>query len=133
MTNIMLEGPRPDEVILQITIRTMVPIGLRAAASIQKNNKHCHALIGAALRCENEGTRESVEAAGKTVSAVPAAYADDAFVYASAAAYATEACAAAAAGDAIRAVALVAEAFCDATQRRKVLTAFGEAVARNGY
>lgn len=45
--------------IAEETIRQIVPIALRAAASIQKDAAHAMALEIAALRCEQEGTSEA--------------------------------------------------------------------------
>lgn len=64
------------------TIRQIVPIALRAAAS--RNPKHAERLEAAALRCEQEGTQKAAEAA---LGATRAAYAA-AFAAADAAAYA---------------------------------------------
>ena len=45
--------------VVAMTIRKAVPVGLRAAASI--NPKHAEALEAAAVRCEQKGTREACE------------------------------------------------------------------------
>ena len=84
------------------SIRKIVPIALRAAAS--RNPKHAEALEAAAIRCELEGTgeaakwaREVAEKARKDAAAAAAAAAD-----AAAAAAADADAAAAAAADAAR-------------------------------
>jgi hypothetical protein len=46
--------------VVQVVIRNVVPRALRAAASIHTNIKQSQNLINAALRCEEEGTGESV-------------------------------------------------------------------------
>lgn len=76
-----------------LAIKIMAPIALRAAASIQKNEKHKHALNDAANRCEKEGTRQSALEA-KTIAYAAATTADssaeaDAATIAYAAAYAS--------------------------------------------
>jgi hypothetical protein len=49
--------------VVELAIRTSVPLALRAAASIHKNPEHVQALRDAANRCEAEGSRASAEAA----------------------------------------------------------------------
>jgi len=49
--------------VAEYTIRTMVPIALRAAASLQKEAKHRRALTDAATRCEAEVTSAAATAA----------------------------------------------------------------------
>jgi hypothetical protein len=50
--------------VAELSIRKSVPVALRAAASIQKDEHHKNALLDAALLCEKEGTKEAAEAAG---------------------------------------------------------------------
>lgn len=57
--------------VLEMTIRRMLPLALRAAAA--RNPKHAEALEGAALRCEQEGTREAARHA-KSVASNACAY-----------------------------------------------------------
>lgn len=45
--------------VAEMAIRKMVPIGLRAAASIQKDAQHRQSLLDAARRCEGEDTRDA--------------------------------------------------------------------------
>jgi hypothetical protein len=78
--------------VAELAIRKMVPIALRAAASIQKDATHRQKLLDAANRCEAEGTRAAASAAEAAAYAAYVAY--DA---ASAAAYAAYAAARAAA------------------------------------
>jgi hypothetical protein len=54
--------------VVEMTIRRAMPVGLRAAASL--NPKHAGALEAAAVRCEREGTREAAEAAAYAAAAV---------------------------------------------------------------
>ena len=82
--------------VVDVTIRRAVPVGLRAAA--RANPAHAVALEACAVRCEQEGTRESCDEArrvARAAAAYVAAYAADAAAYA--AAYADAAAAAAAA------------------------------------
>ena len=72
--------------IVDMTIRRMVPIGLRAAAS--RVPAHARALETVAVRCEHEGTREACAAAAAAADAA-AAYA--AYAAAAAAADAADA------------------------------------------
>jgi len=99
----------------ELTIRQIVPIAVRAAA--KRNPKHGEALLAAALRCEQEGTRESCIAARDVArnarDAAAAAYAASADAAAAAAAYAADA-AAAAAAYAAAAYAASADAAADA-------------------
>jgi hypothetical protein len=63
--------------VVDMTIRKAVPVGLRAAARV--NPKYAPALEAAAVRCEQEGTREACKAAQKAAAAAAtAAAADDA-------------------------------------------------------
>jgi hypothetical protein len=81
----------------EMTIRKMVPIALRAAASIQKDATHRQKLLNAANRCEVEGTRAAVYAAAvytaagldvlRAVGADAADYVDAAYHAASAASH----------------------------------------------
>jgi len=73
------------------TIKKIVPLALRCAANKQKEKKHKVALEAAAVRCEEEGTREAAAAA------YAAAYAAYATTAAAAAAYAAAYAASAAA------------------------------------
>ena len=64
--------------VAEYTIRTMVPIALRAAASLQKEAKHRRALTDAATRCEAEVTSAAATAAVTAATdATDAAYAVD--------------------------------------------------------
>ena len=73
-------------------IRQIVPIGLRAAASVQKKQEHKDALEEAAKRCEDEGTKDAAaDAANAANAAAAASYAAS---YAANAAYAADAAAA---------------------------------------
>ena len=56
--------------VVDMTIRRAVPVGLRAAAG--RNPKHAKALEAAAVRCEQDGTREACEHA-RTVARAYAA------------------------------------------------------------
>src|SRR5216684_308216 len=65
-----------------LAIKTSVPIGLRAAASIHKDPNHVQALRDAANRCETEGSRQSAldarevaRSARRDADAASAAYA----------------------------------------------------------
>jgi hypothetical protein len=72
--------------VAEMTIRKAVPIVLRAAA--KRNAKHADALEAAAVRCEQEGTRQAAKhAADAAIAADAAAYA--VYVAADAAAAAT--------------------------------------------
>jgi len=84
-----------DYVIEQV-IRRILPLSLRRAAEKHKDKTHAERLIEAALRCENEGTRESARNAAAAASAAYAAYAASAAAYAASDAYAAYAAAAAA-------------------------------------
>jgi hypothetical protein len=75
--------------VAELSIRKMVPVGLRAAASIQKDERHKAALFEAANRCEMEGTREVALDARAIARDASAAYA----AAASAAAAAKKECA----------------------------------------
>lgn len=83
--------------VVEMTIRKAVPIGLRAAAQV--NSTHAASLEAAAVRCEQEGTREAVKngncvarpAADAAYAASAAGYAADAAGYAASAAYAADA------------------------------------------
>ena len=68
--------------VAELTIRKMVPLALRAAASIQKNADHRQKLLDAANRCEVEGTEAAADAANAAAAAAYAA------AYAAYAAYA---------------------------------------------
>lgn len=118
--------------VARLAITTCVPNALRAAASIQKNEKYKAALCDAANRCEKEGTREAAIGA-KNASSAAAAYAaaaDAAAAYAaSAAAYAAAAAAAYAASSAAAdADADAAYAAAYAAARDKQLSDFAEGV-----
>jgi hypothetical protein len=89
------------KIVAEETIRQIVPIALRAAASL--NPKKADVLEAAAIRCEKEGTREAARNARSAADAAADAYA---YAYAAAAAaadayaYAYAYAAAAAAADA---------------------------------
>jgi hypothetical protein len=97
------------KIVAEETIRQIVPIALRAAAS--RNPKHAEALEAAAVRCEKEGTRDAARNARSAAAA--AAYAA-AYAYAAAAAYAYAAAAAHAAAAAYADAAAAAAAYADA-------------------
>jgi hypothetical protein len=59
--------------VAELAIRKMVPIALRAAASIQKDATHRQKLLDAANRCEAEGTRAAASAAYAAARAAEAA------------------------------------------------------------
>lgn len=120
--------------VTKLAISKSVPIALRAAASIQKIEKHKAALCEAANRCEKETTREAARAAQKAADAAVAAVA--AF-----AAYADVAVAAAAVADVADVAAYAyAYAYADADAdadadartkaRDKVLSDFAEDVVQ---
>jgi hypothetical protein len=88
--------------VAELAIRKSVPIALRAAASVQTEEKHKLALEAAAVRCETEGTQADAARA--------AAYAADAAADAADAAAAAAAAAARAAAYAARAAAAAAYA-----------------------
>src|SRR6185503_4958835 len=75
----------------RLTIKTIVPIALRAAAKLQKEQTRKNALEDAAVSCEKDPSIEKVKAAKKIAAdAADAAYAAaDAADAAAAAAYAT--------------------------------------------
>lgn len=52
-------------VLVEQTIRQIVPLALRAAASVKGNSPHKEKLEAAALRCEQEGTIDAVIEAKK--------------------------------------------------------------------
>jgi len=129
--------------VAEMTIRTIVPIALRAAAS--RNPTHAEALEGAAVRCEQDGTvksaRNAQRVARDAAAAADAADAADAAAYvaadaayaaayaAYAAAYAAYAAYAAAdAADAADAAAAAADAAY--ASRVKILNTFAEAVVQ---
>jgi hypothetical protein len=103
-----------------LAIRSCVPAALRAAAKIQKAEKHRAALLNAADRCERDGGVENARKAGKIADA---AYADAAHAAAEAAAAAHAAYAAHAAAEA--AAIASAEAAADAAEA----AAYAEAAA----
>jgi hypothetical protein len=124
--------------VAKLAIQVSVPRALRAAASIQKDQKHVDALMEAAKRCEQDGSREAARNA-KSAAAAAAAY--DAAAAAAAAAdaaaddaYAADAAAAAAADAAAAAADADADAADDAKPaglaRRKVVEASIAAFAR---
>ena len=104
------------KIVAEQTIRQIVPIALRAAA--KRVPKHAKRLEAAAVRCEQEGTREAAQAARNTANAAYAAAAAAAAADATAAAYAAAyaAAAAAAAADAAAAAAAAADAAADAAR-----------------
>jgi len=61
------------DAVVEGTVRVIVPIALRAAASTKGNEKHAEALAAAAKRCEDEGTREAAVFAEETAHAAAAA------------------------------------------------------------
>jgi hypothetical protein len=104
--------------VVDMTIRRAVPIGLRAAA--RRNPNHAQPLEAAAVRCEQEGSREACLHARKI------AYADAADAYAYAAAAYADADAAAAAAYAAYAAAAAATAAAAARTRNRVLAEYAE-------
>ncbi len=123
-----------------LAIKTSVPIGLRAAASIHKDPKHVQALRDAANRCETEGSRQSVldarevaRSARRDADAASAAYAAAATGAAAYAAAAYAAAAADAADASAAAAAYAADAAADASAaaaRDKSLADFAEGVVQ---
>jgi hypothetical protein len=75
--------------VVEMTIRKAVPVGLRAAA--KKNPAFADRLEAAAVRCEQEGTREASRHAREIASAASAAAADAANAAAAADAAAADA------------------------------------------
>ena len=128
-------GPWVQRVV-EGTIRQIVPIALRAAASAHPDEQHRAALEAAAVRCEREGTGGATAAAARAADAADAAYAyaadadasSAANAAANAAAYAANATAAYAARAAARAAnataraaARAADGFVPALARDNVL------------
>ena len=105
-------------------IRQILPVTLRATALRFKDKIHAGAIVEAALRCENEGTREAAENARKACRAAYAAYAAAAAYAADAAAYAADA----AAADAADAAAYAADA---AAYAADAAAAYARAKARD--
>jgi hypothetical protein len=68
--------------VVEMTIRKAVPVGLRAAASVKP--KHAKALEAAAVRCEQEGTREAAREGERVARAAASASAASAYAYADA-------------------------------------------------
>jgi hypothetical protein len=122
--------------IAELAIRKMVPLALRAAASIQKDATHRQKLLDAANRCEVEGSKAAAYAAyAYAYAAAYAAYAAaNAAAYAAAnaaanaAAYAAYAAANAAAYAAANAAAYAAANA--ANKRDEILSDFAEAVVQ---
>ncbi len=56
------------------TIRVIVPMALRAAAAVHRDEKHKSALEAAAAKCADEGTESSAESAESAWSAAAAAW-----------------------------------------------------------
>jgi hypothetical protein len=123
--------------VVEMTIRRIVPMALRAAA--QRVPTHADALEAAAVRCEREGTHDAARqarsaayaaaaaaAASAADAAAAAAYAAYAAAYAAAAAAASAADAAAAAAYAVDAAADAAYAAADARTRDRVLADYAE-------
>ena len=114
-------------ILSELTIRRIVPMALRSAASVKGNESHRETMEDAAARCEMEGTRESALAARKSADAAAAAayaYADaDA---AAAAAYAADYAYAAAYAAAYADAAAYAAAYADADAKDKYLTICAE-------
>ena len=120
--------------VVDVTIRKVVPLGLRATAT--RNPKHAEALEAAAVRCEQEGTREAAQNGERVARAVADAYdaayayeAAEAVVAAYAAAYAADAAAdvaVAAYYAAAYAAEAAAEAADDAEAQDRVLSQFAE-------
>ena len=120
------------QIVVEQTIRQILPIALRAAAS--RNPKHSERLEAAAVRCEKDGNQAAAKAAQNAASeARRAADASaDAYAYASADADAAAdaAAAAAAAAYAAAAAAAAAGAATDASTRDRVLADFAERVVQ---
>jgi hypothetical protein len=141
--------------VVDMTIRKIVPRAMRVAAKMQRTDRHRGAMEAAALKCEQEGTRESALEARKVGRAAAAAaadayaadayaadayaadaYAADAYAYAAAAAAAAAADAAAAAADAYAyaaAAAAAADAYADAAAAAAdaAADAYADAAARD--
>ena len=112
--------------LVDYAIRKSVPMALRAAASVQKDEKHEAALCEVANRCEKEGTRQAALDA-KRIAAAAAYAAAAAAAYAAYAADADAAAAAAAAADAAAAGA----AYAARKQKRdEALTDYAEDVVQ---
>jgi hypothetical protein len=111
--------------VVDVTIRRAVPVGLRAAA--KANPKFAERLEACAVRCEQEGTRESCQEAHLLARAAAAAAAD-AVAYAAAVDAAVAAAYAAAVDAADAAVAAAdAVAYADAARTRdRVLAQYAE-------
>jgi hypothetical protein len=131
--------------VVEMTIRRMVPIALRAAA--KRVPKHADDLEAAAVRCEQEGTLEAARQARTAADAANAAAANAAAADADAAAYAAYAAdayaayaaydaaydaanAAAAAAAAADAAAYAADAANAARTRDRVLADYSEHVVQ---
>lgn len=63
--------------VVEMTIRVIVPIALRATASKQTDKHHQERLEQCAVRCEIDGTKEAADAADDANTAAKAAYADE--------------------------------------------------------
>ncbi len=108
------------------TIKLLIPVAIEAAASVQKDKTHADAMMVAAQRCREDGTRDAALNAKDVCRKAAAAYAyaaADAAAYAAAAyaayAYAYAAAAADAAADAADAAAYAAAA-ADAKWSKRV-------------
>jgi hypothetical protein len=118
--------------VVEMTIRKALPIGLRAAAS--RNPKHAEALEAAAVRCEQEGTREAALDGERVARAAAAAAAYAAYAAAAAAAAASAASAAAyAAAAADAASAAYAAAYAAADAADAAAYAYADAAAAAAY
>ncbi len=136
--------------VAEMTIRKIVPIALRAAASMRGGGAHKKKLKAAAKRCEDEGTNAAADAAYAAADAANAVAAANAAAYAvyaanaAAAAYAADAAdaanaanaaadaayAAAYAADAAYAAVYAADADAAYAKRDGVLAAFAENVVQ---
>ena len=112
--------------VVEQTIKRIVPHALRSAAAVHKDKMHAGKMIEAALRCEQEGTKDAAAAAYAADAAADAAAnaAADAAAYAAAAAAANAATAAAA--NAATAAYAAAYAAANAEKRDEVLSIAAE-------
>jgi hypothetical protein len=116
--------------VAKYSIQVMVPIALRAAASLQKDQHHKSALEDAAKRCETEGTQESAQLAARSAdSAWSAAWSADSAADSAAARSANSAAAARSAARSADSAAAWAAAW-SAAARDKTLSNFAEGVVQ---
>jgi hypothetical protein len=117
--------------VAEMVIRKMVPLALRAAASIQKDAAHKQKLIDAANRCEKDGTKAAANAASAYAAASAAASAYAAASAAASASASDAASAYAAASAAASAYAAASAAYAAKSKARdQVLSDFAEGVVQ---